>query len=142
MFTHQQTLDAINAGLRALGRKELDGIPVAAPGHSEKCVLGCSFHAGLWSESGQGGIHFESAETAAKVRDAWRAAGVEVEEPTAVRGDDVVVFTGGLFEWMAAFDGGKWDELIVEGYADPDEPFDEYPGERTVPVAELPEVVA
>ena len=136
MFTHQQTLDAINAGLRAVGMGELDGIPRAAPQHSTKCVLGCAFNAALcdYGSTPAARIDFYWADREQRdaILDAWREAGVECEPHFA----HSIEFRGGLVEWMREFDGGTWKALIVDGYDAERLDFEEYPG-QTVPVSQI-----
>lgn len=146
MFTHQQTLDAINAGLKALHRPTLDGIPIAAPGHANECVIGCSykeFGVNLtdYGASGTADIYFQTEGVASIVAAAWADAGVEVVTST----DNIIRFAGGFAEWMRAFDGGQWVQLVIAG-----EDYDDYnldwpedagdPGDAVVPVDQLPAV--
>lgn len=114
MFTHQKTLDVINAGLKALDRKELDGIPQAQPDHYRCCVLGCAYEARLGVTTHTDGsstaeITFPTREQRDKVLAAWRAEGVECWEDGRAF---TILFDGGLKEWMRAFDGGEWTQLV------------------------------
>ena len=140
MFTHEQTLAAINAGLKAVGRPELPGIPKAFPNHSEKCVLGCAYGAHLmdYGEShatAEMQLPWGSSEDRDKIVAAWKEAGVECEAKNA----HTIEFGGGLAAWMRAFDGGEWVALIVDGFDGERFHADEYPGETCIPVDQIGE---
>lgn len=148
MFTHDKTLAVINAGLIAVGAKPLDGIPVAAPGHTDQCVLGCSFGqfgASLldcnadMGDGNYGEIDFDSTEVRDKILEAWQLLGVDCRESGRYR----IRFFGGLRDWMRAFDGGEWQQLVVHGFKARSLDWDnagEQPGDRFVDPAELPAV--
>lgn len=139
MFTHEEMLYAINMGLHAVGRKKLDGIPVAAPGHAKRCVLGCAYDADLLDNAGEGIIYLPWAlrEDRDAILAAWQEAGVRCKPFQA----DAIRFYGGFYEWMRAFDGGHWEQLVVEEYDFGTCTWTgrENPGQRTIPADEIEE---